>query len=441
MSELGDLRQRNAQQGAAQIDFTASDRQTRKLIELKHVAKTLGDRQLFADVNFTLAPQTKLGLLGPNGSGKTTLIRLLSEELAPDAGQIVRTGQLRVVVFDQHRQQLDPALTLRRAFWPSGDIVSYQGRSMHISAWRRSSCFARINSISRSASFPAAKRRVLIARLMLQPADVLILDEPTNDLDIATLDVLENSLEEFPGALVLVTHDRYLLERISTEILALDGRGNARMYADLAQWEQARQSPPPQSPPRKSPSTAPRAQSPSPKRLTWNEQRELEHMEESINQAEAQVASLQARLADPAVLADYEQTHKAYEQLAAAQHEVERLYEQPGPTRRQAIVSGRRGHGRLHIGIKPTCKAWTASRRYSRRAMPDAARAARQAQDQPGFGREGVGRHGVDDAQQIGAAALEVVVGECIGAGFDVCGEFLQREQWFQELSTIQSAS
>ena len=200
---------------------------------------------------------------------------------------------------------------------------------MHISAWAQKFLFrADQLDLPIGELSGGEKARVLIARLMLQPADVLILDEPTNDLDIATLDVLENSLEEFSGALVLVTHDRYLLERISTEILALDGRGNARMYADLAQWERARQSaPPPQSPARKSPSPAPRPESPSPKRLTWNEQRELEHMEESINQAEAQAAALQARLADPAVLADYEQTHKAYEQLAAAQHEVERLYE------------------------------------------------------------------------------------------------------------------
>ena len=134
MSELGDLRQRNAQQGAAKIDFTASGRQTRKLIDLKHVSKTLGDRTLFRDVNFVLAPQTKLGLLGPNGSGKSTLIRLLSEALAPDSGEIVRASQLRVVVFDQRREQLDSQQSLRRALSPGGDVVSYQGNSMHISA-------------------------------------------------------------------------------------------------------------------------------------------------------------------------------------------------------------------------------------------------------------------------------------------------------------------
>jgi ATP-binding cassette subfamily F protein uup len=329
MSELGDLRQRNALQGSATIDFTASNRQTRKLIVLKHVAKAMGDRQLFGDVNFTLSPQTKLGLLGPNGSGKSTLIRLLSQELAPDAGEIVRADLLRVVVFDQHRQQLDPALTLRRALSPSGETLAYQGNSMHVSAWAQKFLFrADQLDLPIGELSGGEKARVLIARLMLQPADVLILDEPTNDLDIPTLDVLENSLDEFPGALVLVTHDRYLLDRISTQILALDGRGNANMYTDLSQWERARQlALQPKTPAKKSPIAAPRAAKPAQKRLTWNEQRELERMEETINRAEAQVALLQARVTDPVVLADYEQAHKAYEQLAAAQHEVERLYE------------------------------------------------------------------------------------------------------------------
>jgi ATP-binding cassette subfamily F protein uup len=329
ITELGDLRQRNAQTSDAKIDFTASGRQTRKLIELKHIAKTLGDRELFRDISFTLAPQTKLGLLGPNGSGKSTLIRLLSEELAPDSGQIVRAPQLRVVVFDQHRQQLDPAQTLRRALSPGGDIVSYQGDSMHISAWAQKFLF-RADQLDLPVGELSGgeQARVLIAGLMLRPADVLILDEPTNDLDIATLDVLENSLEEFPGALVLVTHDRYLLDRISTEILALDGRGNASMYADLAQWEQARQSATqPEASARKPPNPAPRSQKSPQKRLTWNEQRELERMEETIHSAEAKVASLQARVADPQVAANYEQMHESYEQLATAQQEVERLYE------------------------------------------------------------------------------------------------------------------
>jgi ABC transport system ATP-binding/permease protein len=330
MEELGELRQRNARQDPAKIDFNASGRQTRKLIELKHVAKSLGGRELFGDVNFTLAPHGKIGLIGPNGSGKSTLIRILSEEIKPDSGEILRASQLRVVVFDQHREQLNPADTLRHALSPTGDAVNFRGNSMHVVGWAQQFLFrADQLDLPISELSGGEQARVLIARLMLLPADVLILDEPTNDLDIATLDVLEKSLEEFPGAIVLVTHDRYLLDRVSTEIVALDGRGKANLFADLSQWERARESAArAESAAKKSPATpAARGESSGSKRLTWNEQRELEKMEETIHAAEALVASLQGAVADPKILTDYAKSHEAYERLAQAQQEVERLYE------------------------------------------------------------------------------------------------------------------
>ena len=330
MSELAALKQRNQQQAAANIDFTASDRKTRKLLQLKQVAKSLGGRALFTDVNITLSPGTKLGLLGPNGSGKSTLIRLIAGTLKPDSGELVRADQLRIIVFDQHREQLDPAQTLRAALWPQGDTVNFRGQSMHITAWARQFLFRTEQlDLPISELSGGEQARVLLARLMLREADVLILDEPTNDLDISTLDVLESSLEAFPGAIVLVTHDRYLLDRVSTEILALDGRGNANTYAPLAQWERAREleeaiektkTIKPSAP---AASATPQA---AKKRLTWNEQRELEQMESAILEAETRVEELQARVADPTVLADHVKSREAFEQLATAQHEVDRLY-------------------------------------------------------------------------------------------------------------------
>jgi ATP-binding cassette subfamily F protein uup len=334
MSELADLRSRNAQQGAAKIDFVASQRKTRKLMELKHVAKSLGGRALFDDVNLVLSPGTMLGLLGPNGSGKSTLIRLMTGALQPDAGEITRADGLRVVLFDQHREQLDPAQTLRRAMSPMGDVLAFQGDSMHVSGWARRFLFRPEQLDMPTAELSGGEQaRVLIARLMLRPADVLILDEPTNDLDIATLDVLEDSLEDFAGALVLVTHDRYLLDRISSEILALDGRGGANVYADLAQWERARKaSEQAQSADaaraKKSPAASrpPSSSSPVKKKLTWNEQRELEAMEKSILSAEANVEDLHAQVSDPNVMADRVKMHDACAALGAAQAQVERLY-------------------------------------------------------------------------------------------------------------------
>jgi ATP-binding cassette subfamily F protein uup len=241
MADLADLKSRNTAQGAAGIDFFASQRKTRKLLEARDVAISRGGRMLFTGVNFVLAPGTKLGLLGPNGSGKTTLIKLLTGELEPDAGTITRAEQLKVVTFDQNRAQLDRSETLRAALSPrGGDTVTYRGDSMHITAWAKRFLFRTEQLDMYVGEMSGGEQaRILIARLMLHPADVLILDEPTNDLDIPTLDVLEESLEDFPGALVLVTHDRYLLDSLSTELLALEGKGGANVYADLAQWERA----------------------------------------------------------------------------------------------------------------------------------------------------------------------------------------------------------
>lgn len=332
MADLADLKLRNTQQGAAKIDFTASDRKTRKLLDVKHLRKSLGGRELFRDVNFTLSPGTKLGLLGPNGSGKSTLIRLISGELQPDGGKIVPADGLKVIVFDQHREQLDQTLTLRQALSLSGDIVTFQTETMHITGWAKRFLF-RTEQLDMPVSDLSGgeQARVLIARLMQRQADVLILDEPTNDLDIATLDVLEQSLETFNGALILVTHDRYLLDRASTELLALDGKGGAKIYADLSQWERAIVSAEQEEQAAKKaankPQTAPTAAAPAKKRLSWNEQKEFDAMEATIDTAEATVADLQTKVADPSLAADHVKLHAAYDELAAAQRHVERLYE------------------------------------------------------------------------------------------------------------------
>ncbi|HEX4123242.1 MAG TPA: hypothetical protein VHY37_00840, partial [Tepidisphaeraceae bacterium] len=162
--------------------------------------------------------------------------------------------------------------------------------------------------------------------LIREPADLLILDEPTNDLDIPTLGILEESLLDFPGALVLVTHDRYMLERISTDLLALDGRGNANPYANLTQWQNARAS---ATPPR-SGRIEPRVKGdpkPTPaKKLTYNEQRELESMESTIIDAESKLHELQHQMNDPAILANRDRLHEICQSLAAAQNAVNDLY-------------------------------------------------------------------------------------------------------------------
>src|SRR5436309_3296468 len=205
------------------------------------LTKSYGGRAIFRGLDLVLAPGLRLGLLGPNGSGKSTLLRLLAGTEKPDAGTIERAPALQLVTFDQHRSRLDPTRSLRRTLAPAGDAVTFRGREVHVAGWaKRFLCRAEQLDTPVGRLSGGEQARALIARLMLEPADVLLLDEPTNDLDIPTLEVLEESLLEFPGALVLVTHDRYLLDRVSTRIIALDGAGGATAYMDYAQWEVGR---------------------------------------------------------------------------------------------------------------------------------------------------------------------------------------------------------
>jgi ATP-binding cassette subfamily F protein uup len=239
MGELAEVSARNAK-ATTRIDFTASGRKTRKLIRAEAISKQLGGRQLFRDLSFSLSPGMRLGLAGPNGSGKTTLLRVLKGEMTPTREHRARRRAARGVLRPGPRT----ARSRRAAaggLGAHGDSVIYRDRAMHIAGWAKRFLFQPDQLDTPVGRFSGGERaRIVIARLMLQPADVLLLDEPTNDLDIPTLEVLEESLTDFPGALVLVTHDRYMLDRVSTVVLGLDGEGGAEVFADYSQWEQAR---------------------------------------------------------------------------------------------------------------------------------------------------------------------------------------------------------
>ena len=222
----------------AGISFDATNRQTKRLIELDGVTVELGGREILRDVSFGLNNGMKLGLVGPNGSGKTTLLRAMTGELQASAGTVSRAAKLRIVYFSQMRE-IDGNLTLRRALAPDSDSVIYQDRVVHVAGYAARFLFTGEQLNQPVARLSGGERaRVLIARLMLEPADVLILDEPTNDLDIPTLEILEEALFEFSGAVVLVTHDRYLLDRVTNAVVGLDGCGNAELFADYRQWEE-----------------------------------------------------------------------------------------------------------------------------------------------------------------------------------------------------------
>jgi ATP-binding cassette subfamily F protein uup len=297
---------------------------------------------LFSGLNFVLTAGMKVGLVGPNGSGKTTLLRLLRGEIEPAEGTIKRAEALRMVYFSQMRE-LDEDLTLRRALAPEGDGVIHQGRTVHVASWAARFLFTgeQLNQPVRNLS-GGERARVLIAKLMLEPADVLLLDEPTNDLDIPTLEILEENLLDFPGALVLVTHDRYLLNRVSSTVLGLDGRGNTGRFADYAQWEEWLEE---QDAQEKSGAevrkTARRADGSSvgqqtgagappttsgKKKLSYNEAREFAAIEQRVEESDARLAAARDRVEHPDVATNATALQEALAELDAAQHENDALY-------------------------------------------------------------------------------------------------------------------
>jgi ABC transport system ATP-binding/permease protein len=330
IGELAEVSARN-RTNSTDIQFTESGRASKRLVTLDHLDYEVAGRTLFSDLTFPLTAGTRVGLVGPNGSGKTTILRLLRGELKPTSGLIERANALRIVYFDQNRQ-LDPSLTLRRALAPDSDSVIYQDRVIHVASWASRFLFTGEQLNQPVANLSGGERaRVLIAKLMLEPADLLLLDEPTNDLDIPTLEVLEESLLEFRGALVLVTHDRYLLDRVSTVVLGLDGAGNAGQFADYLQWEawrdelqQKRDFAPAA---RQSSTSAPvPAATPARKKLAYLEAREYEGIEARIAEAEAALQRAQAAVADPAIISDAAGLESALDELANAQAAMDALY-------------------------------------------------------------------------------------------------------------------
>jgi ABC transport system ATP-binding/permease protein len=323
IGELADLNSRS-RTSTADIDFSASDRKTKRLIELVEASYGFAGSLLFDKLSFVLTAGARIGLVGPNGSGKTTLLRLLRDEIAPLAGEVRRAPSLRVVYFDQNRP-LDPDLTLRQALSPNSDSVIYQDRPIHVASWAARFLFSseQLNQpVSRLSG--GERARVLIANLMLEAADVLLLDEPTNDLDIPTLEILEESLLEFRGALVLVTHDRYLLDRVSTIVLGLDGTGATERFADYSQWERWQAERKKSKP--KSAAIAKTAPAVAKKKLSYLDSREFSTIEGRIAEAERTLTAARALLEDPQVARDPKRLENGYGEMEQAQSALDALY-------------------------------------------------------------------------------------------------------------------
>jgi ATP-binding cassette subfamily F protein uup len=331
--ELAELKYRNTSAGAAGIEFAGTGRQTRKLLVATGIAKSMGGRELFSEIELTLTPGTKLGLLGPNGSGKSVLLRTLSGEHTPDSGTIVEADGLRKVMFEQGRTALDPNQTLRKSLSPNGDIVNLHGRQIHVVAWAKQFLFKEEQLDLMVGSLSGGEQaRVRMAQMMVMPADLLLLDEPTNDLDIPALEVLEETLDEFPGALVIVSHDRELLDRLCTEVIGLDGKGGSGRFASVSQWlaafERAQIDAEKAAIKSARAATTEQAKTAAPKtkkKLTYKEQQELDTIEATLLEAEELVTQRHTEM-DRAATSSHVELTNACRLLEEAQKEVERLY-------------------------------------------------------------------------------------------------------------------
>lgn len=329
-----ELSDRNQSRTVA-LDFQANEKNPKKLVEAKGISKTFSGARLIPKLDLLITPTSRIGLLGANGSGKSTLIQMLLGLLEPDTGSVFRSDSLQVAYFEQNRESLDPEKTLERTICPTGDHVQFRGNSLHIRSYLDRFLFR-----SEQLAMPikllsgGEQSRLLIAKLMLQKANLLVLDEPTNDLDIPTLNILEEVLSEFPGAILLVSHDRFFLGNVATQILAL-GSDSVESFSDLEQWEnwhsnKGKKSAPERSLPKtgdgSSPMDAAAPLAAKKKKLSYKDQRELDAMESTIQAAEAKLEELTAAMNDPKNTTNAILLNALSQEIAACTREVERLY-------------------------------------------------------------------------------------------------------------------
>lgn len=322
--DFSSTKERNQSNRKLNIEFVATGRQTKRLVECGNITKRIGEKTLFENLDLLLSPGSCIGLLGPNGAGKSSLLRIIMGENEADSGNIRRADNLRIVYFDQKRESLNLNDSLRRALSPTGDTVVYQGKPLHVASLAKRFLFdtAALEMPVHSLS-GGEQARILIARLLSKPADILLLDEPTNDLDIESLEVLEEAIEEFQGAVVLISHDRFFVNRLSNTLLYLDGNGNASYYSDLEQWL-AHQD------------TEDRAQQQAQSKLIGEtkqqkiskaERKELSQLSSKIAKAEDELTVIQSQINDSGIATDSVKLQNALQQLDKQQKFINELYD------------------------------------------------------------------------------------------------------------------
>jgi ATP-binding cassette subfamily F protein uup len=324
-------RDRRDQPGEVRMEIQEAERSGRLVIEAKKVHFGYGGPPVIRDLTTTIMRGDRVGLIGPNGSGKTTLLRVLLGQLPPQAGTIRHGTNLEVAYFDQLHAQLDDAKSVRENVRDGADSVAINGRKRHIIGYLEDFLFTPEQAAGPVARLSGGERnRLLLARLFTKPSNVLVMDEPTNDLDVETLELLEDLLIEYPGTLLLVSHDREFLNNVVTSTLVLEGEGKVKEYAGgYDDWLRQR---PPEPLPAVQPAPAKAQPAPPPKqrprRLTYKEQRELESLPGRIEALEADLGELHRAMADPAFYRrEPAEIVKAKTRLQSLQKEIAETYE------------------------------------------------------------------------------------------------------------------
>ncbi|HJV26865.1 MAG TPA: ATP-binding cassette domain-containing protein [Aromatoleum sp.] len=334
--------------GSVKFAVDKGDQSGQLVAELTDVTKRFGPRTVVRDFSTRIMRGDRVGLIGPNGAGKTTLLKLILGELEPDEGTVRRGTRQSVAYFDQLRAQLDPELALTEVISPGSDFVEIGGERKHVIGYLGDFLFAPERARSPVKSLSGGERnRLLLARLFARPANMMVLDEPTNDLDIETLDLLEELLDGYDGTLFLVSHDRAFLDNVVTQVIAAEGDGSWGEYAGgYADWQRVKQAEAEREAERAKAVSAPKAQSAAApakpaarsSKLSFNEKRELEALPERIAALEAEQSSLQARMGDPAL---YQQAPQEVARIKARLDELD--LELEGAMDRWVELEGRQG--------------------------------------------------------------------------------------------------
>jgi ATP-binding cassette subfamily F protein uup len=311
--------------GSVRMKIEQADRSGQMVLEADGITKSYGGKPVVRNFSTRIMRGDRVGLIGPNGAGKTTLLRLLLGSVKPDTGEVRRGANVEITYYDQQREQLDPDRTVYETVGDGNDTVTVNGRSRHVNAYLDDFLFPPERAQSPVRSLSGGERnRVLLARLFTRPANLLVLDEPTNDLDLETLELLEQQLVDWPGTLLLVSHDREFLDNVVTSTFAFEGEGRVEEYVGGYQdWLRQRKHTTVSSPLPKQKARDERAADAdaAPKKLSYKEQRELDALPEKIEALEAEQAAVADAIAHPEF---YKESAADIERALERQKQIER---------------------------------------------------------------------------------------------------------------------